>query len=56
MKISILKSCAGVNFAYYTGETVDAETSIAKDLIDAGYAEEIKPTKAKAGVKANADT
>ena len=55
MKIQVLKSCAGINFAYYAGETVDAETSIAKDLIAAGYAEEVKPTKPKAGAKTNAD-
>ena len=55
MKISILKSCAGLDFVYYVGETVDAETSIAKDLIAAGYAEEVKPTKTKAGAKTNAD-
>ena len=55
MKISILKSCAGLDFAYYVGETVDAETSIAKDLIAAGYAEEVNPTKTKAGAKTNAD-
>ena len=55
MKIQILKSCAGLDFAYYAGETVDAETSIAKDLITAGYAEEVKQAKTKAGAKTNAD-
>ena len=54
MKIQVLKSCAGINFAYYAGETVDAETSIAKDLITAGYAEEVKQAKTKAGAKTNA--
>ena len=56
MKIQVLKSCAGLDFAYYAGETVDCNDKVAKDLISAGYAKEIKPAKLKAGVKANADT
>ena len=55
MKISILKSCAGLDFAYYESETVDCDDAVAKDLIDAGYAIEEKSTKAKAGAKTNAD-
>ena len=55
MKISILKSCAGLDFAYYAGEIADCDDAVAKDLISAGYAEEIKPAKPKAGAKANAD-
>lgn len=56
MKISILKSCAGLDFAYYESETVECDDAVAKDLIDAGYAKEIKPTKTKAGAKSNAET
>ena len=56
MKIQVIKSCAGLDFAYYAGETADCDDKIAKDLISAGYAKEIKPAKPKAGVKANADT
>ena len=56
MKIRVLKSCAGLDFAYYAGETADCDDTVAKDLIEAGYAKEIKSAKPKAGVKANADT
>ena len=55
MKIQVLKSCAELNFAYYAGETADCDDTVAKDLIDAGYAKEVKPTKTKAGAKTNAD-
>ena len=55
MKIQVLKSCAGLDFAYYAGETVDCDDTVAKDLIEAGYAKEVKPTKTKAGAKTNAD-
>ena len=58
MNIKILTSCSGLDFSYAEGETVDAKADIAKDLIDAGYAEEIK-TSARSKKKAepdNADT
>ena len=55
MKIQALKSCAGLDFAYYEGEIADCDDLVAKDLISAGYAKEIKPAKPKAGGKANAD-
>ena len=38
MKIQVLKSCAGLDFAYYEGEIADCRDSVAKDLISAGYA------------------
>ena len=58
MLILIKVSCAGKTFSYPQGSTVDAPTTIAKDLIEGGFAEEVKkpPTKAKAGAKENADT
>ena len=56
MRIQVLKSCAGLDFAYYESETVDCDAAVAKDLIDAGYAKEIKSAKAKVGAKTNADT
>ncbi len=56
MKIQILKSCAGLDFAYYEGEIADCKDSVAKDLISAGHAKEIKSAKPKAGGKANAET
>lgn len=37
------------------GEIADCDDAVAKDLICAGYAKEIKPAKPKAGGKANAD-
>ena len=33
MKIQVLKSCAGLDFAYYESETVDCDDAVAKDLI-----------------------
>jgi len=42
MKIKILKSCAGLKFSFAADETVDADDLIAKDLIQAGYAQEVK--------------
>ena len=51
MNIKILTSCSGLDFSYAEGEMVDVQADIAKDLINAGYAEEIKTaarTKKKA--------
>ena len=42
MNVKILTSCSGLDFSYIEGETVDAKNEVAKDLISAGYAEEIK--------------
>ncbi len=42
MNIKILTSCSGLDFSYAEGETVDVKPEIARDLIKAGYAEEIK--------------
>ena len=55
MKIKILVSCSGGYFSFKQGDTVDATAEIAKDLIAAGYAEEVKTGKPKECVK-NADT
>ena len=49
MRIKILVSCSGTNFSYIPGQTPDVEAAVAKDLIAAGYAEEIKAAKAKGG-------
>ena len=48
MKIKILTSCSGIDFSYFQGQTVETTSEIAKDLIESGYAEEIKTTKAGA--------
>ena len=49
MKIKILTSCAGLDFSY-------APAGIGKDLIKAGFAEEVKPVpkKGKGGTDADA--
>ena len=52
MNIRILTSCSGLDFSYAEGETVDAKADIAKDLIKAGYAEDIKSS---ARTKKNAE-
>ncbi|MCH5186146.1 MAG: hypothetical protein J1F64_08490 [Oscillospiraceae bacterium] len=58
MKIKILKSCSGLNFSFIAGETADVDAALGKDLVKAGYAEEIKAaskkdTKSKAGDSAD---
>ena len=55
MKIKIKTSCSGDKFNYSPGQTVDADANVAKDLIAAGYAEEVKATKPKGGA-AGAET
>ena len=45
MKIKILTSCSGLHFSFAAGQTAEIDTALAKDLIKAGYAEEIKDTK-----------
>lgn len=47
MRIKVLKCCAGLKFSYSAGETVDADNKTAKDLIQAGYAQEIKAEQAE---------
>lgn len=57
MLIKVKVSCAGKNFSYAQGETVDAPAETAKDLIAGNLAEEVKQasSKPKAGAKENAD-
>lgn len=43
MKIKILRSCAGRSFSFSAGQVVDTPVPVAKDLIKAGHAEEVKP-------------
>jgi hypothetical protein len=45
MKVKIITGCSGLDFSYRQGETVDAKSDIAKDLIEAGYAVEVKSDK-----------
>lgn len=42
MKIKILKSCAGLKFSFFAGDIVETDDVTAKDLIQAGHAEEVK--------------
>ena len=55
MKISILKSCAGLTFSFIEGQDVDVNEELAKDLISAGYAKADKASKPKAEDKKNVD-
>lgn len=61
MRIKILVSCSGLDFAYRQGEEVIVAEDLGKDLIAGRLAEEIAKTKPKekqkpkAGGKANAD-
>ena len=62
MRIRILVSCSGLDFAYRQGDEVIIAEDLGKDLIAGGLAEEIAETKPKekqkpkAGGKANAET
>ena len=49
MRIKILVSCSGLSFSFSAGETVETTAAIAKDLIKAGYAEEVKTAKKTKG-------
>ena len=55
MRIQVLKSCAGLDFAYYESETVDCDDAVAKDLIYSRYSKYVKPTKTNAGAKTKSD-
>lgn len=61
MRIKIVVSCSGFDFAYRQGDEVIVAENLGKDLIAGGLAEEIAETKPKekqklkAGGKANAD-
>lgn len=56
MKISILKSCAGLTFSFIEGQYVELSDELAKDLISAGYAKADKTSKPKSEDKKNADS
>lgn len=61
MRIKILVSCSGLDFAYRQGDEIIVAEDLGKDLIAGGLAAEIAETKPKekqnpkAGGKANAD-
>ena len=55
MKVKILVSCSGLNFSYAEGDSVDVTAELGKDLIKAGYAEEVKSSARKAKGDTNAD-
>ena len=44
MKIKLLRNCAGLKFSFSAGEIAAIDNETAKDLIQAGYAEEVKPS------------
>ena len=58
MKIRILKSCSGLDFSFTKSTVTEVDDTLGKDLVSAGYAEEVKepkPATPKAGAKKNAD-
>ena len=58
MKIRILKSCSGLDFSFTKSTLTEVDDTLGKDLISAGYAEEVKepkPATQKAGAKKNVD-
>ena len=56
MKVKILVSCSGLNFSYAEGDFIDVTAELGKDLVNAGYAEDIKASTRKAKGDTNADT
>lgn len=59
MKIKVTKSCFGTKFHYSAGDVVEVSEEHGTDLINCGFAEEIKlrvkkDTKQK-GIQENAD-
>jgi len=46
MKIKLKVSLSGVDFSYYAGEEVDVDEVVAKQWIEADYAENISATPA----------
>lgn len=56
MKIQILTSCAGLDFSFAVGESAEVRAELGRDLIKAGYAEEIKTVKKSSKGDADADT
>jgi len=46
MKILLKVSLSGVDFSYYAGEEVDVDDAVAKQWIEADYAETITATPA----------
>ena len=55
MKIMILTSCSGLEFSFVEGDIVETTAEIGKDLIKAGYAEEVRSARKSKG-DADADT
>ena len=45
MKIKITTSCSGLTFSFSEGQTVDVEKKIGEDLVQCGFAEEVRDTK-----------
>jgi len=46
MKIKLKVSLSGVDFSYYAGEETDVDEAVAKQWVEAGYAENITSTSA----------
>jgi len=47
MKIKLKVSLSGVDFSYYAGEEADVDVAVAKQWVEAGYAEDVSPAPLK---------
>lgn len=45
MKIKVTTSCSGLRFSFHEGETVDVDKTLGQELINVGFAEEVKTVK-----------
>ena len=45
MKIKITTSCSGLTFSFSEGQIVDVDKKIGEDLVQCGFAEEVRDTK-----------
>ena len=47
MKIKITTSCSGLTFSFSEGQTVDVDKKIGEDLVQCGFAEEVRRSDTK---------
>ena len=45
MKIKTTTSCSGLTFSFSEGQIVDVDKKIGEDLVQCGFAEEVRDTK-----------
>ena len=49
--VKITTSCAGVKATFNAGETIKVDDAVARDLVQAGYAEKVAVTTSKAAAE-----